>query len=120
MDFKGLTLKQLEEIIIEAKCLAHDLKEGGEPSYFLAKANGIVDKSYQTLAFGLVSSYSGEAVITMANGQKWCAIGHGSTGSATTLTSRGWIEFKKIEDAPQNRGTVQNSQTTNALQNAGK
>jgi len=97
MDLSKMSKRQLRELAKKASALADDL-EKEEPTYALALENGVVDCGYSTTANGFVSSYSGEAIITMDDGEKWKAIGHGPTGGdAWTVGKQGYIEFIPIE-----------------------
>lgn len=93
--FKGLSSNKLKELSKEAAKLAEDL-EKEEPSYALAIAHGIQDRSYDTTANGWVPDYEGEAIIKMDNGTVWKAIGHGPQGDAWSIFADGYIEFIKI------------------------
>jgi len=67
-----------------------------EPTILMALAAGIKDESYRTVWCELILRYSGEAVITMDNGRKWKAIGHGNGprgGLPGGASKPGWIEF---------------------------
>lgn len=97
IDLKNMSVQQLESLSHAASKLANDLRKQ-EPSYDLALLNGVRDKSYPTVANGYVSKYSGEALITMADGRKWRAVGHGPAGDAYTVTRQGFIEFIPIDD----------------------
>jgi len=99
MDFRGMSTEMLEQIAENAAKLAKQLR-AEEPSYDLALANGIIDRSYNTVRFGNVASYSGKVEIVMENGTHWLAEGHKPSGGADWVASEGFIEFTKIEDAP--------------------
>jgi len=97
MNLSKMSKRQLRELSKKAADLANDL-EKQEPTYALALESGVVDRGYNTTANGFVSSYSGEAIITMDDGGKWKAIGHGPTGGdAWTVGKQGYIEFIPIE-----------------------
>lgn len=64
----------------------------------LALEHGIRDKSYDTVRFGMVSDYSGEAEIVI-KGEKYKAIGHGPRGSASSVSAEGYIEWRLVEGA---------------------
>ena len=85
----------LEEYSEKAAALAADLRKA-EPSYDLALAAGVSNRSYHTVRWGMVSSYDGEAIIEMADGRRWKAVGHGPQGSAEHVSKQGWIEFIPI------------------------
>lgn len=92
INLSGLSVDSLTELAKRAIALAADLHLS-EPSYDLALEAGVRDKSYNTVRCGWVSSYSGEAVIEMANGKKWKAVGHGPRGDASWVSKDGYIEF---------------------------
>ena len=92
---KNKSSKELEALAKLATALANALKQE-QPSYALAIAAGIRDKSYDTVANGSIGSYSGEALVTMENGKIWKCIGHSSSGNAY-YASNGYIEFIPID-----------------------
>ena len=92
MDLSKKSAEQLNTLAKRATSLAQDLQKR-EPSYELAIENGIRDKSYSTVRYGRVPSYAGEVEITMSDGSRWRAIGHGPTGNAHVVTRDGYIEF---------------------------
>lgn len=104
MDFRGMSADSLERIAEKATELARQLRKE-EPTYELALASGVRDKSYKTVRCGIVSSYSGEATIIMENGTLWIAKGHGPTGGPSWISRQGYIEFTKLDAAPQNSVT---------------
>lgn len=55
-------------------------------------AVGIVNKSYSTVRYGWVHSFSGRAEVSTPEG-KLTIQGHRSTGDAETLTGQGYISF---------------------------
>jgi hypothetical protein len=63
-----------------------------------ALENGVVDKSYDTVRYGRVNSYQGEAIVTDANGKQYKAIGHKVRGSAGDIYSYGSIEIIPLSD----------------------
>jgi hypothetical protein len=93
---KGISAEGLRRLAKEAVKIASHLEEV-QPSYKLALLNGIEDKSYDTPSWGWVSSYSGVANIVMDDGTKWVATGHGPRGSASWISTDGFIEFVKVE-----------------------
>jgi len=88
----NMSAEQLEHLAAQAAKLAKDLR-GQEPTYTLALEAGVVDKSYRTVRYGMVPDYRGEAIITMADGTTWKAVGHGPTGTAEFVAKEGYIEF---------------------------
>ena len=92
IDLSKMSVQQLLLLATKAKRLADDLKKK-EPSVTLALANGVSDVGYDTVANGYVSSYRGEATITMEDGSVWKAIGHGPRGDAYSIWRQGYIEF---------------------------
>lgn len=92
----GLSAPQLEELSKIATERATDLRSK-EPSYRLALSAGIKDRSYQTVRYGRVESYSGEAFIVLEDGSRWIAIGHGPTGGPDYVSKEGYIEFVPVE-----------------------
>ena len=103
IDLSGLSAQHLERLSKRALQLARDLRKK-EPSDALALANGVEDNSYNTVRWGGVSSYSGEAVVTMADGSVWRCIGHRPTGTAEYVARDGWIE--KIPMKEGHRGAT--------------
>jgi hypothetical protein len=69
-----------------------------KPSYSDAISQGIEDRSYRTVRWGTVPSYSGTAIIQDADGRKWRAIGHGPKGSPERVSRNGYIEFILLSD----------------------
>ena len=96
MDLSNMSADALEALAKKATSLAKDLRRA-EPSYSLAIEAGIKDKSYSTYRCGRVSSFSGEAVVTMADGRKWKCIGHGPRGAADYVSRDGFIEFIQMD-----------------------
>lgn len=78
IDFKNMSADRMEELAKELLQFAKDLRKE-QPSYNHALLYGVSDCSYPTVANGYVSNYRGEAIIKMANGKRWKAIGHGPT-----------------------------------------
>lgn len=96
----GMSANALEALAKRAAQIAKDLR-GREPSYRLALLNGVEDRSYNTVRWGCVPSYSGDALIVMDDGSRWKAIGHGPTGTAEWVSREGYIEFVPVEgEAP--------------------
>lgn len=93
---KGLSSVELQQLAKEATKLASDLQKE-EPTYKLALLAGVEDHSYNTVRYGDVASYSGEAVVEMANGKKFKAVGHAPQGGADYITRRGYIEFIPLD-----------------------
>lgn len=56
---------------------------------------GIVDQSYQTFMYGLVTSYRGEGIIKLPNGATWKVRGVSSSGEGY-LKEMGFIEKIQI------------------------
>ena len=96
ISLKGMSSEQLRALAKRATTLAHDLDQE-KPSYTVALENGIEDETYPTPRDGMVSSYRGTVEITMPNGKKWKAVGHGPRGDAYSVYSHGYIEFIPIE-----------------------
>lgn len=96
ISFKGMSADQLQAIAKKATELAADLKKK-QPTYELAIAAGVRDKSYNTVRYGWISSYGGEAEVTMADGSRWRCVGHSPRGSAEWVSREGFIEFIPIE-----------------------
>lgn len=92
VDLRNMSADALDELSKQAAALAADLR-GVQPSYDLALANGVRDCGYDTVRYGWVPSFSGEAEIVMADGRRWRAIGHRPRGSAEHVARNGWIEF---------------------------
>jgi hypothetical protein len=98
INLNGMSRIALLELAAKATALANDLRKE-EPSYQLALAAGVEDRSYNTVRHGLVSCYTGEGFVRMDNGALWKCIGHGTKGRNGELHSEGYIEFFKIEPA---------------------
>lgn len=96
INLSGLSADALTDLAKRAIALAADLHLS-EPSYDLALEAGVRDKSYDTVRNGLVSSYSGEAIVTMADGRKWRCVGHGPRGDASHISRQGYIEFIPLD-----------------------
>jgi len=62
-----------------------------------ALGNGVKDKSYQTVRYGWVNSFEGEAIVTDEQGKQFKAIGHKVRGSAGDIYSYGSIEIIPLE-----------------------
>ena len=92
INLSGLSADALTKLAERASALAADLRKE-QPSYELALENGVEDRSYPTVANGYVSSFRGEAVVTMANGRKWRCIGRCPRGDASHISKQGYIEF---------------------------
>jgi len=90
-DLAGLSADALDQLVKRAKALADDLRRA-EPSNELALENGVRDKSYRTVRYGWISSFSGEAIVEMADGRRWKCVGHEPCGDAEFVSRRGWIE----------------------------
>lgn len=88
----GLSAQELTRLAVLATERASDLK-AAQPSVALALAAGVRDNGYRTVRYGWITSYTGEAEITMENGDRWLAVGHEPSGNAHWVTSEGWIEF---------------------------
>jgi hypothetical protein len=82
MKLKGMSKEALRSLAKRALLLADDL-EREEPSYALAIENGVDE--------------CGSCEITMDNGKKWKAVGHGPRGDAYYVSSEGYIEFIPLE-----------------------
>lgn len=89
---RGLSANALDCLARRAALLAADLRQQ-QPSYELALLGGVCNASYATVKHGLVHWYRGEAVIEMADGTKWLAVGHGPEGTAEYVSKDGYIEF---------------------------
>ena len=96
MNLNNMSADELADLAKEANQLAADLRKA-QPTYELALAAGIRDRSYQTVRNGEVASYSGEAIITMDDGRRWRATGHGPSGDAYTVTHQGGISFTPLD-----------------------
>ena len=96
INLSGLSADALTKLAERASALAKDLRKA-EPSYELALENGVEDRSYPTVANGYVSSFRGEAVVTMADGQRWRCVGHGPRGDASHISRDGYIEFIPLD-----------------------
>ena len=89
---KEMSSSELRKLAKKANDMARDL-EKEEPSYELAIEHGVRDISYNTVRYGEVASFAGEAFIHMDDGVTWQAIGHRPSGNAHVVTQRGYIEF---------------------------
>lgn len=97
INFKGLSYEDVKKMMKEAVEVEGLLKKE-EPSPRLAVLCGIVDKSYKTVRYGHVSSYSGYTHIKMADGSVWYAEGHGTKGTAESLHAQGYISFERLHE----------------------
>lgn len=91
----GKSPSELREIAEKAIKMANDLEQEA-PSNLLAIEAGISDNSYKTVRWGWIPSYSGTAIVTMANGTKWKCIGHKPRGCASYVSKNGYIEKIKL------------------------
>ena len=98
INVKDLSITELRQLSKKCLSLADDLDKI-KPSYQLAIEAGVQDNSYNTVVNGYIGSYSGEAVVTMADGNKWLCTGRRSSGDAY-YAKDGFIEFKLIQKAP--------------------
>jgi len=96
-DLSGMSADQLDVLVRRATSLSSDLRSK-EPTYELALLNGIDDRSYRTVRWGTVPSYSGTAIIQMDDGKVWKAIGHKPRGTAEYISKYGYIEFILLSD----------------------
>ena len=96
IDLARLSVEALEALSKKALEGAEDLKRE-QPSLALALANGVKDISYSTVRWGGVTSYTGQALVTMEDGTSWRCIGHRPTGSSERIDRQGWVEFVKCE-----------------------
>ena len=96
INLSGLSAVALQALAERAQALAADLRKQ-QPSYELALEAGVEDRSYNTVREGLVNSYRGEAVVTMADGQRWRCVGHGPRGDASHISRDGYIEFIPLD-----------------------
>ena len=92
INLSGLSAVALQALAERASALAKDLRKE-QPSYELALEAGVKDTGYPTVANGYVNRFSGEAVVTMADGRKWRCVGHGPRGDAIHISRDGYIEF---------------------------
>lgn len=92
INLSNMSADALEALAKKAKSLAEDLREK-QPSYALALEAGVKDESYQTVRYGRIEKYSGEAVVKMADGSRWLCKGHGTKGNAHYVSREGYIEF---------------------------
>ncbi len=88
----GKSVEELLQISAEARKLAEDLR-GKKPSYRLAILGGVKDASYKSAREGIIACFRGTAEITLEDGSRWRAVGHGPKGDAWSVTRHGWIEF---------------------------
>lgn len=93
----GQSAEELEALAAEASRLAADLRKA-EPSLALALAAGVLDVSYDTVRWGRVRAYRGEAVVTMANGRRWRAVGRPQRGSPEVISRHGFVEWFPLEE----------------------
>ena len=96
INLSGMSADALTKLAERASALAADLRKQ-QPSYELALEAGVEDRSYNTVREGLVNSYRGEAVVTMADGQRWRCVGRGPRGDASHISSDGFIEFIPLD-----------------------
>lgn len=96
INLSGMSADALQALAERAQTLAADLRKE-QPSYELALENGVEDRSYPTVANGYVSSFRGEAVVTMADGQRWRCVGRGPKGDASHISRDGYIEFIPLD-----------------------
>lgn len=71
------------------------------PTISDAVAAGIRDKSYDTVRYGWVPSYTGRAVVVLADGttsEYWHARGYGPTGGPDWIGKYGGVQFDRISD----------------------
>ena len=92
INLSGLSADALTKLAERAQTLAADLRKE-QPSYDLALEAGVKDTGYPTVANGYVNRFSGEAVVTMADGQRWRCVGHGPKGGPSHISKQGYIEF---------------------------
>lgn len=97
MELNGMSADALDMLAKRASKLAADLR-AAQPSYALALEAGVTDCSYHTVRYGGVAAYRGEAIVTMADGRRWRAIGHGPQGGADYVSRGGRIEFVPLDD----------------------
>lgn len=96
INLSGLSADALQALAERAQTLAADLRKA-EPSYELAIEAGVKDTGYPTVANGYVNRFSGEAVVTMADGQRWRCVGHGPKGDPSHISRDGYIEFIPLD-----------------------
>ena len=96
INLSGLSAVALQALAERASALAEDLRKQ-QPSYELALEAGVEDRSYRTVQYGLVNSYRGEAIVTMADGSRWRCVGHGPLGDASHISRYGFIEFVPLD-----------------------
>jgi hypothetical protein len=99
INFGGRSATELEEIAAHAARLAADLRRE-QPSDELALAHGVIDRSYSTVRCGTVTSYAGEAIVTLSNGSRWRCVGRGPRGGAEWVAKNGFIEKIPVEEKP--------------------
>lgn len=97
-EMMALSASALRDLAAALTTRAKDL-EAQQPTLALALAAGVRDNSYETHRWGRVADYSGEGIVTMADGRRWRCIGHGPTGNAELISRRGYVEFIPL-DAP--------------------
>lgn len=92
-EMTSMSVEQLRALAKLATRTAEDLAKD-LPTYELALAAGIRDKSYQAVRDGWIPSYSGEVEVTLASGKKFRCVGHRNHGGdAYTAYPNGFIEF---------------------------
>lgn len=92
----GFNASELEALAKAAAKRAAELR-AAEPSYALAIAAGVVDDTYETVRYGFVRSYKGEATVTMEDGSVWIARGEGPLGDAHSIRRDGRITFERVK-----------------------
>ena len=92
MNLQNMSIEELNKFSRRALTRAEDLARK-VPTYQMARDAGVRDIGYSTTANGWVSSYTGEAIIKMGNGDCWKAVGRGPEGDAATIHRKGFIEF---------------------------
>lgn len=97
---KTLSSTQCQELAQQLSQRAKDLRQK-QPTYELAFSAGIEDVGYDTVRWGWVASYRGRAEITLDDGSRWLAIGHGPKGNAEYIARDGFIEFRPIESGDE-------------------
>lgn len=95
IDLTTLSTTELDTLAERASARAKALRAKA-PSISLALQAGVRDTSYSTPRWGYIESYSGTAVITMADGSQWEATGYGPSGNAHVVTRDGGITFRQI------------------------
>lgn len=96
INLSGMSADALQALAERAQTLAADLRKE-QPSYELALEAGVQDRGYDTVACGHVSSFRGEAIVTLEDGSRWRCVGHGPKGGASYVSKQGYIEFIPME-----------------------